>query len=456
MTTGSGVHPACALFAVHGLLDAARTVSEAIPSLRERANLGLGPPAAGAAHGSTAGRRAEGEGIVVAVRGGPDGGVVSLSGEAHRSGMDLRGIADTALVRAGGEGRLVFQDRSGPVALAVDGRGTNTAVLRKALVARGAVFAGDELAELVVHLMAQSEQRTLMNRLLDALHRLEGGFALALLTADLLVLARDPCGFRPLCLGRRGAGWVAASEAGVLRASGVTYEREVGAGEVVVLEGASAESLHPFARSAPRPCAAEWLGATGGDARVFGVDVLGLREQVGAALALTFPARCDAVVPLPGSEALGAGFAATLGARFLPALVVGGGQVRASGSVRGLRCALLVNLLATGERTRRAVAALRMAGASEVHVRLGAMPLGGACLYGVAAPVEENLLARRFEIPRMRSWLDADSLAHLERAALLTAMGRSSGDCCDGCFSGDYPVVPLDPQVPLFPKGASV
>lgn len=429
----SGLRPGCALLGVHGVLDAARTLGEGLPSVVERAGVGI-------------------EATVLAVRSGTD--VCVVPADPRRPGPDLRAVADTALVRAGGEGQLVFQDRSGPLAVVVDGRATNGAVLRNALIARGAVLTGGELGELIVHLAAQSEQRTLMNRLLDALQRLEGGFALVVLTPTLMILARDPRGMRPLCIGRRGGGRVVASEAGALRACGAVYEREIEPGEVVVLDGVSIESLKPFGRQPVRPCVAEWVGIGSADASVFGEEVATLREQLGQALASQFPARCDAVVPLPGSEGLAAAFAAQSGARLLPVLVAGAGQVRCSGAVLGLRVALLVNVLARGERTRRAVAALRAAGASEVHVRLGALPVATPCLYGVNGPPEEELLARRFEIGRMRAWLDADSLAHPERATVLTALGRSTHDCCDGCFSGDYPVVPLDPQVPLFPQNA--
>lgn len=431
--------PAAGFVAVHGVLDAARTLGEALPVLAERVGIGV-------------------EDTRIAARAGAD--VVPVPPDARRPGPDLRAVADTALLRAGGEGALVFRDRSGPLALAVDGRATNAVVLGQALMARGAVLNTTSLAELIVHLLAHSEQRTVMNRLVHALQRLEGGYALAMLTADVLVLARDPRGIRPLCVGRRGGGWVAAPEASVLRAAGVLYVREVEPGEVLVLDAARAdageaalESLRPFARTAPRPCVAEWLASAASDAGVFGADVVEVRECIGARLAAAFPARADVVVALPGSEALAAGYARALDLRWLPALV-GGAQLRCSGAVRGLRTVLLADQLATGDRARRAVAAVRAAGASEVHVRLGSPPLRGGCLYGVRTPPDEDLLARRYEIPRMRAFLDADSLAHLDRPEVLASAGLTADACCDGCFSGDYPVVPLDPQVPLFPKPA--
>lgn len=434
------VQPAAGFVAVHGVLDAARTLGEALPVLAERMGVGV-------------------EVTAIATRAAGD--MVTVPPDGRRPGPDLRAVADTALLRAGGEGPLVFRDRSGPVALAVDGRATNAGVLGQALMARGAVLNSAGLAELIVHLLAHSEQRTVMNRLVHALQRVEGGFALAMLSAHLLVLARDPRGIRPLCVGRRGGGWVAAPEASVLRAAGVVYVREVEPGEVLVLDAARAdageaalESLRPFARLTPRPCAAEWLASASADAGVFGVDVVAVRDQLGQRLAAGFPARADVVVAMPGSEALAAGFARAQELRLLPAMVGQGALVRCSGAVRGLRVVLVADQLATGERARRAVAAVRGAGASEVHVRLGAMPLRGACLYGMRAPAEDELLGRRLEIPRMRAFLDADSLAHLDRADVLAAVGLDAESCCDGCFSGDYPVVPLDPQVPLFPKPA--
>ncbi len=430
------MRPACALFAVHGVLDAARTVAEALPALSARVGEGV-------------------QSAALAVRG--EEGVVAVAPDARRPGPDLRGVADTALVRMGGDAPMVFADRSGAVAVVADGRATNAVVLRGALMARGALFAGESLAELLIHLVAQSERRTFMNRMLEALPRIEGGFAVVVLTGEFLVAARDVRGLRPLCIGRRGGGWVVASEGGALRASGASYEREVEPGEVVVVEGAQLQSLRPFPKMAPRPCVAEWLGLAAPDARVFGVDVVLVRERMGAALAEAFPVRCDLVVPMPGSEALAAGFAAKSQVRALPCLVGDvSGQMRASAGVHGQRVALLVNLFASGERTRRAVAALRVAGAAEVHIRLGAMPLIGSCVYGVVGPPTDDLLGNRFEIPRMRAWLDADSLAHPERTTVHVVVGHDSTACCDGCFSGDYPVVPLDPQIPLFPKPASV
>ncbi len=433
-------------------------------------------------------------------RGGDSAGIVATDGDLLRSWHGVGRVQEAfggphlqALVGAAAIGQvvrgerpgepLVARYRDGQLALALAGRFTNGGELRGELKERGALFASSSDAEVLLHLLAASRQRTLVNRLVDALMQVEGAFSLLLATEDRLIAVRDPHGFRPLVRGAHEGAEVFASDDAPLRFLGAEITGEVEPGEILVVDkammGGGATSLRPFPERARAACVQEIVQLAGGDAQVFGQAVYPLRVALGERLGREQPCpRGQVVVGLPAggtAAALGYGRAAEIPVKegLLEAPTGGrqyveppreipdfGARLRwrpVPAVVAGQSVVLVVAAIATGEGVRRAVRLLRRAGATEVHIRSVSPLPGGACPYGVATPTEDELLHNRHggdaEIGRA---LGADSIAFLTLEGLHAIVGRRADgerQWCDGCLSGRYPVRPPEDervQLPLF------
>jgi amidophosphoribosyltransferase len=350
-----------------------------------------------------------------------------------------------------GDRLAVGRVRGARLAVSLVGRVTNAFRLREDLSDRGAVLLGTSDAELVLHLVAHSAQKTLVNRLVDALWRLEGAWSLALLAEDRLVIARDPHGFRPVWIGRVDDGWIAATEDAALRETHAEARREVGPGEMAVFDARGMQSVQPLRPLAAAACAQQVLQLAPAEGRPFGASAWGVRTALGERLAADCPAiEADRVVALAGAEAIGHGFAARAGLRLVPAW----SAARAiAPAVEDGRVALVVAGLATGIEVRAAVLALREAGASRVDVRVGAPATTAGCRYGVPGPTSDEIASRpESDLP---GWLGADSVGILGHAALLAALGRP-GAWCTACIGGRQPIAADEgeDQLPLFAAAA--
>lgn len=362
--------------------------------------------------------------------------------------------------------------RGGRVAIAMAGRLTNGQRLRRELEDKGAVLSTAADAEVMLHLIAQSGQRTLVNRLVDALWKAEGAFALLVLTEDRLVAVRDARGFRPLVVGRIDGATAFASEGGAIRAAGGEVLREVEPGEMVIVDASGAQSVAPFPRRARAACLHELVALARPEATVFGVSVHAERAALGARLASDQPCpRAEVVVALPGEGiAAATGFARTARLPLEHGLVASAGVALRAGiapgepvvepgtamvaipGLSGRRIALVCASLVTGETQGQAVSALRRAGAAEVHVRVASAPVRAGCPYGVASPTADEIAkGDATALAELTKRIGADSLGFLSLEALRAGSARGQGGFCDGCFSGDWPIVPeRDGQLPLF------
>src|SRR5690606_38970921 len=137
---------------------------------------------------------------------------------------------------------------------------TNALTMRRELVQSGAIFQSTSDTEVILHLIARSQKRRIVERLIDALRQLEGAYAFVCLTNDMLIGARDPVGIRPLVIGRIGSAYVLASETCALDIVGAEFVREVENGEVVVITAEHGlESHRPFPMRPARPCIFEYI-----------------------------------------------------------------------------------------------------------------------------------------------------------------------------------------------------
>lgn len=370
---------------------------------------------------------------------------------------------------------LVVRSQFGQVAIAHNGNLVNAGALRARLERSGSIFNSSSDTEVVLHLLAGSSQETFVNRLVDALYQVEGAYSMVLMTEGRVVAVRDPWGFRPLVLGRRGEAWVVASETCALGLLDGEVVREIEPGEMVIIDNGDVLSLRPFPQRPRRACVFEHIYFARPDSVVFGEPVYARRKALGRQLAAEHPVQADVVIPVPDSGVPGAlGFSEAAGVPFQLGLLrshyVGRTFIEPSQQIRdfgvklklapvrevleGRRVAVVDDSLVRGTTARKIVRMLRDHGAREVHLRITAPPTTGSCFYGVDTPTRDELIASRMTVEGIRDYLGADSLGYLSLDGLHAVQGEARGTFCEACFSGDYPVPPSgDPssgQMPLF------
>ncbi len=393
--------------------------------------------------------------------------------EGTRPPDDLDGASRlaiaTAASRRSAEGRstepVVAQTLNGLIGVATSGRLVNAPSLERDLLADGAVLHRSSDAELLLHLIARSGQRTLINRVVDALSQARGGFAVLLASEGTLVAVRDPLGIRPLVIGRRGPAALVATESRAIARMGGVEVREVEPGEMVILDRDGLTSLYPFPRQEPRPCLREAVAIASHDSLNQGTSGFEVRRAIGERLAAASPAGADLVTALAQWSAPAAvGFAQRSGLPSLPQLLdlgreLGDGDRRETTvtivdpMVRGQRVVLVHDSVGPEVPWAPILRALRGAGAREVHVRVAAPPTRFPCIYGVALMPPLSPGGGDRPADELASAVDADSVGWLELGPLREAVQSPADNACDGCYSGRYPLVHEDleqPQLPLF------
>lgn len=354
---------------------------------------------------------------------------------------------------------------SGGFAVAHNGNISNAVKLRRELVRRGSIFQSTSDTEVIIHLVATSTYRTLLDRFIDALKQVEGAYSLLCLTGEGMIACRDPLGVRPLVLGRLGDSYILASETVALDVMGATFLRAVEPGELIVITARGLRSLRPFGVVRPRPCIFEHVYFSRPDSVVDGSSVYQVRKKIGAELAIESPADADMVVPVPDSGVPAAiGYAQQSGLPFELGIIrshyVGrtfiqpGDQIRNLGvklkhnanraMIDGKRIVLIDDSIVRGTTSLKIVQMLRDAGAEEVHMRIASPPTRHSCFYGVDTPARSKLLAANMDVERMREYIKVDSLAFVSTDGLYRAVGEEirlddAPQYCDACFTGDYP-----------------
>jgi amidophosphoribosyltransferase len=358
----------------------------------------------------------------------------------------------------------------GGFAVAHNGNLTNALTLRSDLVASGAICHSTSDTEVILHLLSRSKKRRVVDRFIDALLQIEGAYALACLTNDMLIGARDPIGIRPLVLGRLGEAYVLASETCALDIVGAEFVREVENGEVVVITKDGLTSHRPFPRRPARPCVFEYIYFARPDSIVGGRSVYEIRKQMGRELAAESNVEADVVVPIPDSGVPAAiGYAQASRIPFELGIIrnhyVGrtfiepeqrirqlGVKLKHSanpGVIRGARVVLIDDSVVRGTTSMKIVTMLKEAGAREVHMRISSPPITHPDFYGIDTPRTQELLAANNTVEEMRRFMGADSLAFLSVDGIYRALGQERRDqrapqFTDHCFTGDYPTRLVD------------
>jgi amidophosphoribosyltransferase len=354
---------------------------------------------------------------------------------------------------------------SGGFAVAHNGNISNAMTLRRELVRRGSIFQSTSDTETIIHLVATSTYRTLLDRFIDALKRIEGAYSLICLTPEGMIACRDPLGIRPLVMGRVGDAYIFASETVAFDVVGATYIRSLEPGEMVIVSEAGIRQIRPFAPVRPRPCIFEQVYFSRPDSIIGGTSVYSVRKRIGQQLAIEDPVDADLVVPVPDSGTPAAiGYAQQSGIPFELGIIrshyVGRTFIQPSDGVRhlgvklkhnanralidGQRLVLIDDSIVRGTTSLKIVQMLREAGAREIHMRIASPPTRHSCFYGVDTPERAKLLAAQMSVAQMADYIKVDSLAFLSIEGLYKAVGEDGRDelnpqHCDACFTGDYP-----------------
>jgi amidophosphoribosyltransferase len=359
---------------------------------------------------------------------------------------------------------------SGGFAIAHNGNISNAQRLRRELVRRGSIFQSTSDTETIIHLVATSSYRTLLDRFIDALRQVEGAYSLIVMTPEGMIACRDPLGIRPLVMGRLNGAVIFASETVALDVVGAEFERAVEPGELVIVQGEQVRSIRPFGTMSPRPCIFEWVYFSRPDSIVGDHSVYDVRKAIGAQLAIEAPVEADIIIPVPDSGVPAAiGYAQQSGVPFELGIIrshyVGrtfiqpGDGVRHLGVklkhnanralIKGRRIVLIDDSIVRGTTSLKIVQMMRDAGAAEVHMRIASPPTRHSCFYGVDTPERAKLLAAKMDVGGMTDFIHADSLAFVSIDGLYKALGHARRpdirpNHCDACFTGDYPTTLTD------------
>jgi amidophosphoribosyltransferase len=356
----------------------------------------------------------------------------------------------------------------GQIAIAHNGNLTNAAQLREELESNGSIFQTTVDSEIILHLMAQPSFNGCTSSLTHAVRRIEGAYALVVMTEDALIGVRDPHGFRPLCLGQIGDGWVLASESCALDLIQAKFVRDVEPGEIVIINQDGVTAMQAFPEHQRRAfCIFEYVYFARPDSTIAGRNVHKVRVEMGRQLAREHPVAADVIVPVPDSgncAALGYSLESGIpfemafvrnhyiGRSFLqPSQLIRDFDVRVKLNlitelVRGKRVVVVDDSIVRGTTCKARVKTLKEAGAQEVHVLVSCPPHMNPCVYGIDFPDRSKLMAANYSLEEIRKYLNADSLHYLSLDGMVAATGLSKESFCMACYDGHYPV-PFDPTV---------
>lgn len=364
---------------------------------------------------------------------------------------------------------LVLNYVKGTLAIAHNGNLVNANELKNQLAYTGAIFQTTIDSEVIAFEIARNRlrSRTVEEAVGLTMDMLKGAYSLVVMSPRKLIGARDPFGFRPLCIGRRDNTWFLTSESCALDTIGATFIRDVEPGEVVTITpdaggGIISDKSRCISADKWGTCIFEYIYFARADSTIQKRSVYNSRILAGKFLAQDSPVDADLVVGVPESGNVAAmGYAAQsgipYGVAFMKNSYVGRTFIKPTqksressvqvklnpivDAVAGKRVIMVDDSIVRGTTSDLIVQMLRNAGAREVHVRISSPPFLWPCYFGTDVPAREQLIAYGRSVDEIKNIIGADSLAYLEIPRLRELVGGSFG-CCDGCFTGKYPVDP--------------
>ena len=359
---------------------------------------------------------------------------------------------------------MVINHIKGSMALAHNGNLTNAAELREKLELSGAIFHTTSDTEVIAYTItgARLNKPSIEEAVSAAMDMIQGAYSLVLLSPRKLIAARDPNGFRPLCIGTLDGGYVFASESCALDAIGAHFLRDVEPGEIVIADQSGLRSIKDHCgKTKSSLCVFEFIYFARPDSVIDGAGVHEARLRAGAFLALEHPVQADIVVGVPDSGIDAAiGYARQSGIpygtgfiknKYIARTFIAPGQknredkVRIklnpiSSVVRGKRVVIIDDSIVRGTTSARIVGLLREAGATEVHMRVSAPPFLHPCYFGTDIDSRDHLIACNHTVEEIAQIIGADSLGYLSVESAHKLANGCSCTFCDGCFTGQYPV----------------
>ncbi len=366
---------------------------------------------------------------------------------------------------------LVINYVKGILGMAHNGNLINANKLREELAYTGAIFQTTIDSEVIAYLIARERlySTSVEEAVKHTMKKIQGAYSLVIMSPRKLIGARDPYGFRPLCIGKRDNTYILASESCALDTIGAEYVRDVQPGEVVTIsidgtiESDTSLCLKP---SEQARCVFEYIYFARPDTYIDGVSVYNSRILAGKFLAMDSPVEADIVVGVPESGNCAAmGYAAQSGLPYAQAFVKNGyvgrtfikpGQKSRESSVRvklnalrevvkDKRIIMIDDSIVRGTTSDRIVRMLREAGAKEVHMRVSSPPFLYPCYFGTDVPARDQLIAYNRTVDEIRDIIGADSLAYLKEERL-HEIAEDLG-ICKGCFNGIYPMDPPEDDI---------
>ena len=359
---------------------------------------------------------------------------------------------------------------AGGISIAHNGNLSNALNLRKKLVKNGSIFQTTSDTETIVQLIAKSKRSKIIEKIIDALFKIQGGYALTILINKKLIGIRDPFGIRPLVIGKLNKSYVLASETCAFDIIGAKFIREVENGEMVIITESGLESIKPFPKIKERPCIFEYIYFSRPDSIVKNVSFYEYRKKLGAELAKESHVESDLIIPVPDSGVPAAiGYSEKIRKNVELGIIrnhyVGRTFIEPTQEIRSLGVKLKHNVnkvlirnksiiliddsLVRGTTSVKIIKMLYDSGAKEVHLRIASPPIKYPDYYGVDTPNQNELLASKLDLKGMRKFINATTLKFLSLEGLYKSMGYEKRNSTypqftDHCFTGEYPVEPID------------
>ena len=445
-------HDECGVVGVYGHPDAANLVYLGLYALQHR-----GQESAGIAASSNGKMHLEvGMGLVADVF--SDARLKKLPGNIA---VGHNRYSTTGVSKVKNAQPCLIEYSGGTMAMGHNGNLVNASEIRKELGAAGAIFQSTNDSEVIVHLMAQSRRNSFVDRAVAALSQVKGAYSIVLMSENELVAARDPQGFRPLCLGKLDGAYIVASESCVMDLVEAEFIREIEPGELILINQFGVKSFYPFQKAPTKQCVFEHIYFSRPDSYLFGHSVYSTRKLMGKALAREKPVEADVVVPVPDSGVISAmGYSEEAKIPFQMGLIrnhyVGRTFIEPQSQIRnfgvkiklnavkpvieGKRVIIIDDSIVRGTTSKKIVRMLREVGAREVHVRISSPPTTHSCFYGIDTPTKGELIASNMDTDQTCKYLGADSLHYISLEKMLEIFGEQKDDFCAACFDGRYPV----------------
>ena len=351
--------------------------------------------------------------------------------------------------------------------IAHNGNLTNAADLREELENNGAIFHTTSDTEVIAYTMTKEriQSGSIEEALEKTMYQIKGAYSLVIMSPQKLIAARDPEGFRPLCMGKLGEKILFASESCALDTLGAEFVRDIDPGEIVVVDENGVRSIRTHCKENYKGhfCVFEFVYFARPDSVIEGSSVHNARQRAGAFLALEHPVDADVVIGVPDSgldAALGYAKESGIpyGVGFIKNRYVGRTFIQptqgqrenavriklnaVSATVKNKRVVLIDDSIVRGTTSARIVKLLRDAGAKEVHMRISCPPFTNPCYFGTDIDSKDKLIACKMSIDEIAKHIGVDSLGYLSLEHIKKIAGDARCDFCVGCFNGEYPVQP--------------